>query len=185
MNKSEYHRIYYLKNKDKILKRDFEYRLKNKDRVLKQKADYYIKNKKELLKRQAEYRLKNKDRVKELRIKYRETNNIKTKEFIHRNLLSWLDYIPKETTCQICKKTIYFGQNNRRNAIHFDHRSEGIEKIKSPTHWLGMHKNTLENRKIWEECSFGMLCKNCNSFLPTNNRKEYIQKVINYIKLNY
>lgn len=96
------------------------------------------------------------------------------------NLKSWEGYIPKETTCEVCKRKIYYNGGNRILAINFDHRTDN-SPIKCNLYWLRGHPRNPENQKIWENCNFGKLCISCNFRLPTNNREAFIRNVINYV----
>jgi len=103
------------------------------------------------------------------------------KSLARRNtiLQSWIGIIPKHTNCEVCKNTIEF--MNKHNPIFFDHRNEGNELIKTPpTNWLSLRYATPKNIDIWKSCNFGMLCRHCNQFLPTKNRKEFLLKAIKY-----
>ena len=169
------HRKYWFKHHKKNLKRAREYYYKNKKRLNKQMKKYYLQNKNKLNKAMAKYYSKHRNKI-------RKYNN-KRNRFIHnKNLSLWEGYIPKKTKCQICNKKIYFHNKDTKTAIHFDHKDNNLLIKEAPTVWLGRHINNLKNRIIWEKCNFGMLCKKCNLMLPTNNRKEYIQKVIKYME---
>ncbi len=107
---------------------------------------------------------------------------MKQAERFENNLKSWEGLIPNKTYCQICKTKIFYNNHNRKLAICFDHRSKTIINQKyGPTFWLGQHKRTPRNEKIWKKSNFGFLCNKCNSFLPTKNRIEYLKKVIKYV----
>lgn len=146
----------------------------DKKKYLKQ---YYRENKKRIKKQSKHWSHKNKKKRK----KYMRQWN---KEWKKKNLDSWEKYIPKETNCQICSKKIFFNQNNRVNAIHFDHKDENA-LIKRPTLWLSTYPCTPENRKKWKFCAFGMLCKNCNSFFPAKGREQFIKNVVKYALKGY
>jgi len=64
---------YYLKNKEKINKKNKENRLKKLDERKAKDREYYQKNKVEHNKRSKEYREKNKEELKEYNSKYRKT----------------------------------------------------------------------------------------------------------------
>ena len=103
---------------------------------------------------------------------------------IRRNeyLTEWEGFIPKVYNCEICGKEIYFHNKDITKAIHFDHRHEGEESIKtSPFSFLQTHKRTPALEKIWVECDFGKLCTKCNKLMPTLHRKEWLEKVNKYI----
>jgi 5-methylcytosine-specific restriction endonuclease McrA len=105
------------------------------------------------------------------------------KRYEDRCLKSWEGFIPVQTQCQICGKTIYFNRKDLNTSIHFDHRHGLLTSIKnkSPNQWLRKHKRTTENESIWRSNDFGTLCRVCNSHLPTNNRKEYVKQVLKYV----
>jgi hypothetical protein len=98
-------------------------------------------------------------------------------------LKSWEGFIPLETTCQICNRIIFFNKKNQNNSIHFDHKDDVkcTIKNKSPNQWLRKHKRNPKNEAIWNSCNFGMLCRVCNTHLPTRNRKSYILNVNKYV----
>jgi len=104
------------------------------------------------------------------------------KKYRENNLNTWNKIIPTITRCQICGVDIYFNRKNKSKAIHFDHRHGEHDKIKAhPIEFLRRSPCNQEREKIWREADLGMLCKSCNSYLPTKNRKEYIKKVIIYV----
>lgn len=147
--------------------------------------EYYIKNRKRIGKNSSRYYQKNRDE----RLKYKKGWDIKNPRYNYNwqmsNIRSWVGLIPTKTKCQICKKTLYFGPEKRKKSeyICFDHRHNGNEIISSrPTHWLARHKRTKENEAIWKLCDFGILCSQCNSFLPTKDRKRFLSLVTKYIK---
>jgi len=97
-------------------------------------------------------------------------------------LKSWEGLLPSVTYCQICDKEIFYNRNNAKRAIHFDHRNgAGATGYRVPMNWLEKHKRNPKNEKIWKSFDFGMLCLSCNSHLPTENRKDYLKNVIEYV----
>lgn len=132
---------------------------------------------------------------KEYNKKYRETHkeyfreydkNRKGEKSINDRLIkaarinSWIGYIPKETNCEICGKKIFFKGHVLGETIHFDHKHENSIIKENPSHWIRRKFRTKENQKIWESCKFGFLCRDCNTRLPTKNRKEWIRKADKY-----
>lgn len=96
---------------------------------------------------------------------------------------TWRGFIPDIAQCEMCGKDIYFSSGDKLKSINFDHRHGGLEAIKeSPTNWLGKHRRTPEKEKIWLSCDFGMLCRDCNMKLPTENRQQFKINVNRYIK---
>lgn len=172
---------YRIKNRDRLKEWKKNYVKKNIDKVKERRKKYYQKTKEH----RKDYIEKSKDRLKQYRIKNKD--KIRSRGQKRRNgiLKSWESVIPKEINCQICGKKIYFNQNNRKDAIHFDHKNEiysGMQK--GPTYWLLQHRRTSENQKIWEMGKFGTLFRVCNSRLPTSNRKQFIINVIKYMGLD-
>lgn len=93
----------------------------------------------------------------------------------------WLDPIPQQACCQICRKQLTFNSGDVNTSISFDHKRGKHEKIKiSPARWLRIHKKTPRNIKIWESCNFGILCNRCNHFLPTKNRIKFLKRALKY-----
>ncbi len=132
------------------------------------------------------YNVKNKTKIMQSKKRYYHENKTKIDAYSKKrymdNLKSWEGFIPKKTNCQICSTEIYFNNNDRKKAICFDHKKQSVIKQKpGPTFWLGQHKRTNETELIWKKADFGMLCNKCNSFLPTDKRKEYIKKVVKYV----
>jgi hypothetical protein len=131
------------------------------------------------------YNVKNRLKIKKAQKEYhkihREELRQWTREYRHINLESWIGIIPRETKCQICSRTIYFNLKNPKNAIHFDHKQEHSIIKNQPIAFLRSSPRTPKREKIWKKADLGMLCVDCNSYLPTKNRKKYIKKVIKYV----
>lgn len=126
-----------------------------------------------------EYRKNHPEKYKRTPEKYKEYNQ----KGYRKNLSGWEGFLPKETTCQVCGKSIFFNSQNHNTSIHFDHR-RGNEPIKgSPVLFLRNHKRTPEREAIWKSCDFGMLCQECNRMLPTEGRKEFLLQALRYADL--
>lgn len=158
-------------------------------RERKYQRKYRLRNPEKIIKQKIEYRVKYGDIIKNYNKKYYQNN--KTKCYLQsstwrrnnggKRLESWGGFIPSETTCQVCGKSIYFNKKNLKLSIHFDHKCGGDEVIKgSPYDWLRSHPRTPENEKIWNSCDFGMLCNKCNLKLPTKNRKQFLINAMRY-----
>ena len=124
--------------------------------------------------------IKNRHKRVEYHIKNRVRLILNMSIYQDRNYKSWIGIIPKVTECQVCSNPIIFNSGDLRTSIHFDHRHEGIESIKSPSNWLSSHSLTPENKLIWESCNFGMLCKKCNDRLPTKDRRIFLLNALRY-----
>lgn len=129
-----------------------------------------------------------KPEVKERRRLYRLNPEVKNRERNHhirykKNALeSWEGYIPLETSCEVCGKKIFFNKKQPSSAINFDHKSNDCLIIGSPYDWLTRHPFNEENKQVWDSCKFGMLCKRCNSVIPTNDREKWLSKIDVYIR---
>ena len=142
---------------------------------------YKVENRERIKAWAKSYRIRNKDK---LRAKYQK-NKAKLwkhyKAYRENNLKSWLKIIPEVTHCQICGMEIYFNKKVKATAIHFDHKQEHSVIEDHPIDFLRRSPCTAEKEKIWREASLGMLCKSCNSYLPTKGRRAYIKKVVRYV----
>lgn len=116
--------------------------------------------------------------------KNREKINRKSRERQHNISSSWREYFSKYQECECCGCKIGF--MNKSNRLCFDHRNEGNEVIKGcPSAWLRKHYCTPENIKIFESCKFGILCNRCNYFIPTKNRKVFVDLLLKYVNQNW
>jgi hypothetical protein len=131
--------------------------------------NYYENNKEKLKERSRNWNKDNKKRA--------YLRNIKNRS---NRINSWVEYLPKETTCEICGRKIFFKGHPRFETIHFDHKSENCAIKTDPSSWIESKYRTKENQEIWDSCRFGCLCKRCNSFLPTKDRKEWLRKAVAY-----
>ena len=131
--------------------------------------------------------------------KFREHNRHYTKEYYYKNkdiLLKnerkrkqarqrkWLKILnlPEHPVCEICGKALmYFVHGSTGRAVNFDHKNENLPIKRSPSNWLAMNTPTPEKIKMWNSCSFGILCVACNKSLPTRNRKRWVEQVHNYV----
>jgi len=123
-------------------------------------------------------------RNKKLAEQKKEEERIKNRKSRIYFLSAWRSIFPAKIICQVCGKRIYLNHKNKKLILHFDHQhGETFKKI-NPRQWLRSHRPIKKNIKIWESFDFGLLCNSCNRFLPTINRKQYLQKVINYVFKN-
>jgi len=84
--------------------------------------------------------------------------------------------------CQICGASVSYNSGSALTSIHFDHRNNGNAVIKgNPSHWLAGNNRTPESENVFKSCNFGILCLKCNRMLPTKNRREYVENLLNYI----
>jgi len=115
MNKKEYHRQYYLKNKKKFLlnqkRTNPTWRKKNKEKIKQYKKDYYKNNSEKMRAYYRAYREKNLEKVKGVLRIYGRNNRDK----INKYKLKKLENIAKRKKpkkCEIC---------GREDKVVFDH----------------------------------------------------------------
>jgi hypothetical protein len=90
MTSKEYKHQWYLKNKDKCIKRSKENYIKNFKDISKKYKKKYIKNKEKILEYQKEYYSLNKEYIKDRVKKYRLNNKIKIREMKRKwKLKNW------------------------------------------------------------------------------------------------
>ena len=160
--------------------------MKLSPKLLKLHREYNELHKEEIRIKNRLYRIKNREKNRQSSRQRHQMNKLEERNYRieHRknNLKSWQGFIPDKTKCQICGRIIYFKALNIINSIHFDHRHEGRELIKdSPSRWLKQHPRNKENEKIWIQSDFGYLCHFCNYKLPTKHRKDWVEKMNNYM----
>lgn len=63
-DRSEYFRVYYLENQEKIREQQREYSKRNKEKISQSKKDYYIKNRDEIIKKTRKYKQNNPEKTK-------------------------------------------------------------------------------------------------------------------------
>jgi hypothetical protein len=97
-------------------------------------------------------------------------------------MVNWVSYFISKyganPSCQICgKELVWYGFSDEiEKVVHFDHRTK-LVPIKVPSFWIYHHACNPKNIVTWEECNFGILCRKCNTFFPSKNRIEWLQKV--------
>jgi hypothetical protein len=132
-----------------------------------------------------------KDNIEKFRLEGRKRyanpkNKIREKAYKNesKRVNKWIGLISKKTKCMICNKDLYFIPQNKKESIVFDHRNGGREPIKrKPSNWLRSNTRTPENEKLWNKCKFGVLCRKCNMFLPTNTDKRNMiaRSIVRYV----
>lgn len=106
----------------------------------------------------------------------------------HQRQKQWVSkkIIPRVHFCESCNKKLYFKSGNIKNTMFFDHRIDGKEHINEPPKgWLSQHVPSEENIRLWQKSDFGILCHQCNVFLPTKKRKEFLRNIIKYVFNKY
>ena len=82
--------------------------------------------------------------------------------------------------CQICDKSLEYLGGDLLTSVCFDHRT-GRESIKiGPSTWCFIRPCTPENQNVFLSCDFGILCRHCNSSMPTNNRSVWLRRALEY-----
>lgn len=85
--------------------------------------------------------------------------------------------------CQVCGKILSW-ETGADNAVHWDHKHEFHAIRDVPYKWLRSRPVSEENIARWESEGFGMLCRQCNSWLPTcsKDRLKKAEAVLRYTK---
>jgi hypothetical protein len=73
MDRSEYDREYYIKNKDKVLAKNKKYSQDNKQSILDNKKKYYLLNRDKILQQKREYQASHRVSIRNRKRKYNET----------------------------------------------------------------------------------------------------------------
>ena len=113
-------------------------------------------------------------------------NDYKKQQKLQANYrVQWVSYFISRygdiPFCQICgKKLAWHGFDKHLNTVQFDHRKKLSPIQKSPSLWWNVHPCNPKNIGIWEQCDFGILCLNCNTRLPTENREKWLNKALYY-----
>ncbi len=146
---------------------------RNLEKYKKQNKKRYNKNKKKILKQKKIEYWENPQKMRD------KTNNNDKKR-----LLEWRSFLPENPKCSICEKQLFYNAKDTTKAVVFDHRHGGKEPIKRrPGLWLRSNKRTKIKEEMWTESDFGVLCRKCNAFLPTNIKKRK-KMIINLTKYN-
>jgi hypothetical protein len=128
--------ISYLKNKEKINKRNQEWRKNNKDKVINQHTRYYNENKLEVSKKHKEWRELNKEKVTEYHKEYRKRNKNKINEYFNNRLNN---------------DNLYKLKTNIRSNIRFSLKRNGFSKNSKTQEILGC---SFEEFKRYLESKF-------------------------------
>jgi hypothetical protein len=152
---------------------------------------YYQKNRKQQLEKATKYRNENKNKIKDWWVrsypKKKDLYNGNRNKRHWDNLSVWKDFVFTKDRCEICGKKVYYNvkKNNGKTvgSVNFDHRKEECAIMGNPMNWLikNYNRRNLEKEMIWKSCNFGILCTRCNRFLPTKNRKDFIEKLVKYV----
>ena len=159
---------------------------KDKQRQVDYDKTRYLKDRPIIRTRVKKYYETNKSEIQSRGRRFYQNNRerliLQTGQRSRINLDAWKKYFPEVMQCGCCGKDIFFSGGIPGKSVYFDHRHGGGEPIRNPNIWLRSHKCTPENIKIWESCDFGRLCIKCNGYLPTVDRKHFIDGLMNYYK---
>ena len=111
----------------------------------------------------------------------RKRINKASRDWQIKTMLSWLPYLPENCKCEICNKELKLFGKKANTRVNFDHRNNNLPIKMHPSTWLRSRKPNPKNIAIWKSCNFGILCMKCNTTIPTNNRKEWLNRIIKYV----
>lgn len=149
--------------------------------------EYRKKNRYKDRERMRLWRTKNRDEVnayhRAWNRKNREKVNRKRREYCERNYKEWTAYFTEIhgvlPSCQICNQKLTW-KRNEGNPVVWDHRHG--TRSENPSDWVRRHSLNDKNKQIWESFDYGILCKSCNTKLPTDNRTRWLKRVVEYDK---
>lgn len=136
-NRKEYHKSYYLRNKEKIDKQQKDYDIKNKEKRTEYLKEYKQKNKDKIKKYNDENKEKRKKYLKEYRDKNKEFIRLKNKEYYENN------------KSYICYRQKKWYNLNRDHVIHGVKRYYKNNKFKIQSRQLLYEKYRLLNDPIY------------------------------------
>lgn len=144
--KKEYDRVYYLKNKEKVLKRHNLWKKKNSDKVKAGYKNYYQEHKEE----KKEYARRNRDRIREYNKKYKEDR----REYFKKYNKAYR--IKNKKKLQQHDKDYY--KKNRKKILEYKHRSYPILEKKKQCKSCGT--------QIFKRSTYCKKCRNVEERAP-------------------
>ena len=159
-------KIYYLKNREKILKRSKEHQEKNKEKIKQYKKQRYMINREKILKEREKYYQENKDYILEQHKQYKKDRIEQHREYKrqdYRKRKKWLNGYKILKGCSIC------GYNRSPAALEFHHNG-GKEFTIGECSSYGLKRIKKEIAKCI------ILCSNCHRELHEKKRKKTIMK---------
>lgn len=127
---------YFLRNRDKIRKKQKEYENNNKEKIKLKDQKKYLKNKEYILERNAKYREKNKEKIEE----YRKNN----RDFINKR--SRINYKKQVSIQPACIYSIRCVKNNK---VYIGETIRG--KMRWSSHLTKLRGNYHSNKKLQED----------------------------------
>jgi len=153
MNKKEYKKEYYQKNKERLKAKAKKWYQENLDKTKVQRKEYRKKNKETIKTRKKEYYEENKDKIRARREKYR--NNI---------MQNFLSKYKMGKCCASC------GYKEYPEILQFHHKN-----IKEKSFNISTFRKTSQSsllKKEIDKCI--LLCPNCHNWLHFKETKEQI-----------
>jgi hypothetical protein len=84
--------------------------------------------------------------------------------------------------CGVCGMELTWGHGNQHDSVVLDHRMNGKEPICEGFYtWASDHECSDENKKLFIESNFGILCRSCNWRIPTVGRMEWLKSIEKYL----
>jgi 5-methylcytosine-specific restriction endonuclease McrA len=162
MQRKEYAKQYYLKNKEKIIKRANEYAKNNKERVKQRLADYYLKHQEKL---QAD--AKRTHHAKPFVLKWAQGAIYRHKSVGYEVLLTvqeLIDIAMNNSKCQLCGDDLMF-YNGRQGKGKKYHNSVTLDR--------------MNNEKTIHKDNILILCWKCN----VTKQQRTMSEFHNYCKM--
>ena len=171
MDRKEYMRQYFLKNKEKISEYQKQYYKENKDKKLEQQKQYYQSNKVKLLEQKNQYKQKHKEQIKQYYQDNKEIILEKQKQYYYtqlgraNNLLKGYkreDKIHNRGECTLTKEWI------------IENIFTSKCKYCGETDWLKLGCDRIDNEKPHTPDNVIPCCKECNIKRGSKTYKEWL-----------
>ena len=164
MIRKEYYKEYYLKNKEKIAKKNKKYYIDHKEKLAEQKKKWCKENPEKMKEHRKRYYIKNRERILEYDKQWKEKNPEYIKEYqreYRKKKRNFISNYKLSKGCDVC------GYNKCASALDFHHNNGNKEYNIG-----GIARRISDTNKIkkeMEKCT--VLCRNCHAELHERERK--------------
>lgn len=174
MDRKEYYRLYYLKNKDKVLEQQKQHYQENREKKLEQQKQYYQENKDRLLEQKNQYKKEHKEQIKQY---YQDNKNeiiekqkqyYKTKFGRASNLVKAYRREDKKYNRGECTLTPQWVVDNIFSGQKCHYCKE--------TDWTKLGCDRIDNSLPHTSDNVVCCCKECNIKKGTKSYEEFIKE---------
>lgn len=175
---SAYHKDYYAKNHNKIIKQKTEYRKNNENHEKEKRKKYYENNKEKIKQISKTFRKNNPEKI----LAQNKKNKVKAfvkKYNLPENYIEQLEQLLQIDRCPICQTKFEYGRKNIWNSASFDHIIPNNNNI-SNFHIICTKCNRIKYNLTLEE----LFLLSEDPLLPTVSDIEINEKRLNQIYNN-